>query len=53
LAQRGVKVVTCGESDPHKAVRDYLMGVVKPANPHVHLELERPEQVLGSCCYAS
>jgi predicted Fe-Mo cluster-binding NifX family protein len=31
LAQRGVQVVTCGESDPRKAVRDFLMGVVKPA----------------------
>ncbi len=43
LTQRGVKVVTCGESDPRKAVRDYLNGTVKRANPHAHLELERHE----------
>lgn len=50
LAQRGIQVITCGESDPRKAVRDYLMGVVKPANPHAHLEQERHEPALGSCC---
>lgn len=28
-AQRGVKVVICGGSDPHKAVRDHLNGAIK------------------------
>ncbi|MBI5005571.1 MAG: nitrogen fixation protein [Nitrosomonadales bacterium] len=41
MAQRGVQVITCGESEPRKAVRDYLTGEVKRANPFAHLELER------------
>jgi predicted Fe-Mo cluster-binding NifX family protein len=41
LARRGVQVVTCGESEPRKAVRDFLMGEVKQANPFAHLEHER------------
>ena len=48
LAQRGVQVITCGESDPRKAVRDFLLGEVKPANPHAHLEQERHAQHLGA-----
>lgn len=52
LAQRGVRVIICGESDPHKAVRDFLLGAVKPANPHAHLEKERHERASGSCCCA-
>ena len=51
LAQRGVQVITCGETDPRKAVRDYLMGTVKAANPHSHLEQERHEH--ASCCCGS
>lgn len=50
LAQRGVRVITCGESDPRKAVRDFLLGAVKPANPHAHLEKERHEHAFGNCC---
>jgi predicted Fe-Mo cluster-binding NifX family protein len=50
LAQRGVQVITCGESDPRKAVRDYLLGEVKPNNPHVHLEQERHSQTSRGCC---
>jgi|WetSurMetagenome_2_1015567.scaffolds.fasta_scaffold04092_5 predicted Fe-Mo cluster-binding NifX family protein len=34
LAQRGIKVITCDESDPRKAVRDFLTGVIKPAISH-------------------
>lgn len=41
LAKRGMQVITCGESEPLKAVRDYLMGAVKRANPYAHLEQER------------
>ncbi len=50
LAKRGVQVITCGESDPRKAVRDFLQGEVKPNNPHAHLEQERHAQPLGGCC---
>ncbi|MBI5891138.1 MAG: nitrogen fixation protein [Nitrosomonadales bacterium] len=50
LAQRGVRVITCGESDPHKAVRDFLTGSVKPANPHAHLMHERHESMHTGCC---
>jgi predicted Fe-Mo cluster-binding NifX family protein len=50
LARRGVQVITCGESDPRKAVRDYLMGEVKQTNPHAHLEQERHAQTPESCC---
>jgi predicted Fe-Mo cluster-binding NifX family protein len=53
LAQRGVRVVTCGESDPRQAVRDYLSGSVKAANPHANLEHERHEHAHGSCCCGS
>lgn len=53
LAQRGVQVITCGESDPRQAVRDYLTGSVKAANPHAHLERERHEHTSGSCCCGS
>jgi predicted Fe-Mo cluster-binding NifX family protein len=49
LAQRGVQVITCGESDPRKAVRDYLTGELQAANPHAHLEQERHGQIAGSC----
>ena len=31
LAQRGIEVVICGETDPLQAVKDYIQGVVKPA----------------------
>jgi predicted Fe-Mo cluster-binding NifX family protein len=50
LALRGVQVVICGESDPRKAVQDYLAGIVKPANPHIHLEQDIHGPVPGSCC---
>ena len=50
LAQRGVRVVTCGENDPRKAVRDFLLGAVKATNPHAHLELERHGYAVGSYC---
>lgn len=47
MAQRGVKVIICGETDPRTAVRDLFMGLVKPATPHVHAH----EQDEGhSCC---
>lgn len=36
LAQRGIEVVVCGESDPLTAVRDYIAGTVKPPLPHDH-----------------
>lgn len=49
VAQRGIRVVTCGESDPRKAVRDFLRGAIKAVNPHAHLEVERHEHVVGSC----
>lgn len=48
LAQRGVRVVTCGESDPHKAVQDYLRGDLKPALPHDHRQ--QHGHAHGSCC---
>jgi predicted Fe-Mo cluster-binding NifX family protein len=50
LAQRGVQVITCSESDPRKAVRDYLLGEVKPAAPHDYKEHERFESAFGGCC---
>jgi predicted Fe-Mo cluster-binding NifX family protein len=50
LASRGVQVIICGESDPRKAVRDFLSGKVKPSNPHAHLEQERHAQELGNYC---
>ena len=50
LAQRGVQVITCGESDPRKAVRDYLLGEIKQNNAHADLEQERREHALVSCC---
>jgi len=50
LAMRGVLVITCGESDPRKAVREFLLGKVKPSNPHTHLEQERHSQEIGNCC---
>ena len=31
LARRGVQVIICDESDPRKAVCDFLAGVTKPA----------------------
>jgi hypothetical protein len=31
-------------------VRDFLLGAVKPANPHAHLEQERHQHAFGSCC---
>lgn len=53
LALRGIKVVACGESDPRKAVRDYLNGTVKRANPYAHLEQERHEHAFMGHCLAS
>jgi len=50
LAQRGVRVITCGESNPRQAVKDFLTGAVKAANPHAHLEMERHERSVGGCC---
>jgi predicted Fe-Mo cluster-binding NifX family protein len=50
LAERGVQVVTCSESDPRKAVRDYLTGSFKPVNPHAHLVHERDKHIDGNCC---
>jgi predicted Fe-Mo cluster-binding NifX family protein len=49
LARRGVQVITCGESDPRKAVRDYLLGEIKPSDPHTRLEHDNHKQALGSC----
>lgn len=51
LAQRGVQVITTGESDPQKAVRDYLMGEIKPAMPHDHQK--QPGHAHGGCCCGS
>lgn len=50
LAQRGVKVVTCGEADPLRAVRDFLRGQVKPAAPHVHHQAPTAIGVAHACC---
>lgn len=50
LARRGVKVVICGGSDPHKAVRDYLNGAIKPADPQVHPEQEKDEHAHECGC---
>lgn len=50
LARRGVQVITCGESDPRKAVRDFLTGVIKPSIPHDEKAHERYEPVPGGCC---
>jgi single-strand selective monofunctional uracil DNA glycosylase len=36
LAARGVRVVQTSESDPAKAVRDYLAGTLAPAAEHQH-----------------
>lgn len=47
LAQRGLKLVACGESDPRQAAYDYRAGKVKAANPHAHLELERHDRPAG------
>lgn len=52
LAQRGVKVITCGESDPRNAVKNYLKGMMKPAIPQNHIKQQRYEHVHGSCCCA-
>ena len=48
LAQRGIRVVTCGESDPHQAVQDYLRGEIKPALPHDHQR--QHGHAHGGCC---
>jgi predicted Fe-Mo cluster-binding NifX family protein len=48
LAQRGVQVITCGESDPHQAVQDYLAGEVKPVIPHEHQK--QHGHAHGDCC---
>lgn len=51
LAQRGVKVIICGETNPRTAVRDLFMGLVKPAAPHVHEnELNIPLAKGHFCC---
>ncbi len=36
LAQRGVRVVATGETDPEAAVRDFLAGTVKSPEDHDH-----------------
>jgi predicted Fe-Mo cluster-binding NifX family protein len=36
LAARGVTVVQTAETDPQKAVRDYLAGALAPAAEHTH-----------------
>ncbi|MBI4997500.1 MAG: nitrogen fixation protein [Rhodocyclales bacterium] len=36
LAQRGVRVIATGETDPETAVRDYLAGAVKLPVPDDH-----------------
>jgi predicted Fe-Mo cluster-binding NifX family protein len=36
LADRGVAVVQTSETDPEKAVRDYLTGTLAPATEHSH-----------------
>ncbi len=50
MAQRGVQVIACGESDPHQAVLDYLDGMVKPPAPHVHAAQEQHGHGGGSGC---
>jgi predicted Fe-Mo cluster-binding NifX family protein len=50
LARRGVQVITCSESDPRKAVRDYLTGNVESVVPHGCGERERHEPAFRSCC---
>lgn len=49
LARRGVQVIICKEYDPREAVRDYLLGEVKPANPHAQLKHGCREQIRESC----
>lgn len=36
LAQMQIEVVVCGETDPLRAVNDYLVGTVKPPLPQAH-----------------
>lgn len=38
LAQRGVRVIATGETDPETAVRDFLAGAVKAPEPDDHEE---------------
>ncbi len=42
LAQRGVQVVATSETDPFKAVKDYLAGSIKPPKPHDHHHSHAP-----------
>lgn len=58
MARRGVQVITCGEREPHKAVRAYLTGVVKPTVPRNYADEARGDRegcrghahVAGHCC---
>lgn len=36
LAKRGIRVVCTAETDPSRAVEDFLNGCLKPAAPHEH-----------------
>lgn len=46
LAHRGVQVITCDESDPRKAVRDFLAGAFKPAASHDY-RIQRQKETIG------
>ncbi|OIR16403.1 hypothetical protein GALL_31280 [mine drainage metagenome] len=46
LAQRGIQVITCGESDPRKAVCNFLNGVIKPAISH-NYRIQRQHKLPG------
>ena len=46
LAERGVQVITCNESDPHKAVCELLAGAIKPAISHDY-RIKRQQKTIG------
>jgi predicted Fe-Mo cluster-binding NifX family protein len=52
LTQRGIQVITCDESDPHKAVCDFLNGVSKPAaSPDYRIQRQlKPPEGCGCAC---
>lgn len=52
LAQRGIQVITCGESDPRKAVCNFLNGAIKPAISH-NCRIQRQHKLPGGggCTY--
>jgi predicted Fe-Mo cluster-binding NifX family protein len=49
LAERGVQVITSNESDPRKAVCDFLAGTIKPAISHGY-SIPRKQELIGCDC---